>query len=101
MDNFYNIIILSKTFQSKSYKVINEQIELINETLINHLNQDISFDYLIFDNTSLINNLNTSSIMCDGKIPITNFFHQTNLENIFFGNNIEEIIDSIVNNEIQ
>ncbi len=102
MHDFYPIIILSKDFKSdnKNYLNINNSITLLNETTIEYNDIEISFDYLIFDNTSLIKNFLETNIIHENKIPITNFYHITSIENIFYTNDILNTINDIENEEI-
>lgn len=100
--NFYPIIILSKNKNIKlntNYLQISESIKLINQTSLIHNNCEISFDYLIFDDTNLISNFFETNILHDNKIPVTNFFKVTSIENILYTNDINQSILDIENNE--
>lgn len=100
---FYPIIILSKNKiinLNNNYFQIVECIELTNQTTLKYNGEDISFDYLIFDNTNLISNFFETNILHDNKIPVTNFFKVTSVENILYTDDINQSIIDIENNEI-
>lgn len=102
MNQFYPIIILTNNKDlevDNNYLLLNNNVFLTNNTTINYNNQEISFDYLIFDNTSLIINFDQTNILHDNKIPVTNFFYATSVDNIFFTSNIIEAINNIENEE--
>ena len=103
MKDFYQIIILSKNdlkINNKFYLLINDTIELLDSTQIKYNNNLISFDYLIFDNIDLISNFKETNILHENKIPITNFFNATSIENIFYSKEISNTILDIENGEL-
>ena len=100
MNKTAQIIILDKNYISKLDEVIvlNESVELIDEVTIKLANKDIyNFDYLIFTDPSLISNFKETNILHDGGFPVTNYFHQTTYENIYYVtcDNIEIALDNI------
>lgn len=103
MKEFYQIIILSKNSlknNNDSYLLINEPVELLDNTQIKFNNYFVSFDYLIFDDTNLISNFKQTNILHENKIPITNFFNATSIENIFYSKEILNTIIDIENEEL-
>lgn len=101
--NFYVIIILSKKKipnLNENYLQIDKPVKLLNQTTISYHDQDISFDYLIFDDIELISNFLSTNILHDNQIPITNFFKVTSIENILFTKDILLSITDIENGEI-
>lgn len=103
MKDFYQIIILTEnelTLDNNSYYIINNQIELLDNTQIKYNDTIISFDYLIFDNSNLILNFKETNILHENKIPITNFYKATSIENIFFTENIINTIYDIESEEL-
>lgn len=105
MENYYRLIILSSSYNNIPTNIetliINEPIMLINDYLLElQSNTQISFDYLIFDDVSLINNFQKTNILHDDGFPVTNFFLQTSLENIFYcsSKRINEVITNITEN---
>lgn len=100
---FYTIIILTKQqleINNPNYLLINDTSLLVDQTTLKTNNDIYSFDYLIFDDTSLINNLSNSNILLDNNIPVTNFYKVTSLENILYTNDILDSLANIENNEI-
>ena len=103
MKDFYQIIILTKkeiNINNNDYLVISNNIELLDNIQIIYNDTLISFDYLIFDNVNLISNFKETNILHENKIPITNFYNATSIENIFYSNNILDTISDIENEEI-
>ena len=97
--SFFPIIVLSNKIYNDIF-TITKPIYLKDSNTLLYNDEEISFDYLIFEDTSLITNLNNTQIMLENNIPITNFFNQTSIENIFFTSNISLTINDIINNEI-
>ena len=100
MNKIAQIIIIDKNYNSQldDVIVINESVELIDEVTIMLSNKDIyNFDYLIFTSPSLITNFNETNILHDGGFPVTNYFHQTTYENIYYVtcDNIETALNNI------
>ncbi len=103
MKDFYQIIILTKTkliINNESYLLLNNPVEILDSTKIKFEDNLISFDYLVFDDTSLISNFKATNILHENKIPITNFFNATSIENIFYSKDILNTIMDIENEEI-
>ena len=103
MKDFYQIIILTKNeinINNDNYLVITNYVELLDNMQISYNDITISFDYLIFDNVDLITNFKETNILHENKIPITNFYNATSIENIFYSNNILNTIFDIENEEI-
>lgn len=103
MKDFYQIIILTKNeinINNDNYLVITNYVELLDNMQIRYNDITISFDYLIFDNVDLISNFKETNILHENKIPITNFYNATSIENIFYSNNILNTIFDIENEEI-
>ena len=102
MKDFYQIIILSKNelvINNNAYLLVNNAVELLDNTQIKLNNLVISFDYLIFDDITLISNFTETNILHEGKTPITNFFNTTSIENIFYTKDIINTINDIENEE--
>ena len=98
MKEFYPIIILTCkkiVLLNSDYLIIHSPIELLDNYHIKYNEQIISFDYLIFDNICLITNYLNSNILHENTMPITNFFHATSIENIFYSEDIFDTIDII------
>ena len=103
MKDFYQIIILTKNeinINNDNYLVITNYIELLDNMQIRYNDITISFDYLIFDNVDLISNFKETNILHENKIPITNFYNATSIENIFYSKNVLNTILDIENEEI-
>lgn len=100
--NFYPIIILSNNTYTINdlYLQIKTPVKLENQTTIVLNNIEYSFDYLIFDDVNLITNFYSTNILHENKIPITNFYKATSIENIFYSNDIINTINDIENDEI-
>ena len=103
MKDFYQIIILTKKeidINNDNYLVISNSVELVDNLEIKNNNDSLSFDYLIFDDVNLISNFKETNILHENKIPITNFYNATSIENIFYSNEILSTILDIENEEI-
>lgn len=100
--NFYPIIILSNNTYTINdlYLQIKTPVKLENQTTIVFNNIEYSFDYLIFDDVNLITNFYSTNILHENRIPITNFYKATSIENIFYSNDIINTINDIENDEI-
>lgn len=98
MNKVIQIIILDDQYQiiNENILVINDNVELIDDVTIKLSNNDIyNFDYLIFSNPSFISNFRETNILHDAGIPVTNFFHQTTYENIYYSKDIDIAINNI------
>lgn len=103
MKDFYQIIILTKKeidINNDNYLVISNSVELVDNLEIKNNNESLSFDYLIFDDINLISNFKETNILHENKIPITNFYNATSIENIFFTENIINTIYDIESEEL-
>lgn len=100
MENFKQIIILStKTYQGNIF-LLQKQCKIIDDAHLEVDNHIYSFDYLIFDDPKLIQNFNEINFLVENNLPVTNFFLQTSIENIYFTENkIEEALNNILENE--
>lgn len=100
--NFYPIIILSNNTYTINdlYLQIKTPVKLENQTTVVFNNIEYSFDYLIFDDVNLITNFYSTNILHENRIPITNFYKATSIENIFYSNDIINTINDIENDEI-
>lgn len=99
MKDFYQFIILSFEnilIENVDYLQIESPVTLLNETTLLYQDKEISFDYLVFSNTNLISNFLETNILHENKLPITNFFHATSVENIYFNQNVLQIINDII-----
>mgnify|MGYP003297543329 CR=1 FL=1 len=85
---------------NSNYLVVSSNVELIDNLKIKVNNDILSFDYLIFDNVNLIINFKETNILHENKIPITNFYNATSIENIFYSKDILNTIIDIENGEI-
>lgn len=103
MNDFFQIIILTKKHingLNKNYLQINNSVDLINNTEIRFNDLNISFDYLIFDDTNLLTNFHETNILHENQIPTTNIFNATSIENIFYSKDILLTINDIENEEM-
>ena len=80
---------------------ITEDFILIDENHLKYKNEIIEFEYLIYTNKLNITYKNKNILLFENNIPVTNFYHQTTLENIYFitEDNLEQKINDIINNE--
>ncbi len=100
---FYQFIILSKQdieLSNLDYCQIKKAIVLVDENTLILNDQKINFNYLLFDDAMLISNLKDTKILTDRAIIVTNFFHATSVENIFYTKMIPSTIKAILNDEI-
>ncbi len=99
MEKYFQIIILSKEYTSsnKDILVIKDNITLEDDMHLIYNNELYTFDYLIFTDTSSINNFRKTNILHEDGIPITNCYYQTTYENIYYpiNNKIDEALDNI------
>ena len=103
MKDFYQIIIITKNeinINNDNYLLISNNIDLLDNIQIKYNDIVVSFNYLIFDDVNLISNFKETNILHENKIPITNFYNATSIENIFYSNNILNTILDIENEEI-
>ena len=112
MKNFKQIILISNNYHNPltinniEIYVINKG-NLIDSNSLEYNNETFYFDYLIFDEMNLVNNLN---IRLEHKKALTNYYLQTSLENIFaigdannstrdINEELETVIECIIENE--
>lgn len=96
----YELIIISKNkIKNCTSLNINETVTLIDDCHLMYNNEEISFDYLIYSDIFLVLNQKLIGILTESKIPVTNFYKQTSVENIYFckEDEIEETILGIYN----
>lgn len=99
--NYYFLIIISKTRpsinQSIDYFWINKDFLFFDENHIKVDNELYEFTYLIYTNEINCND-NNINLLKEDLIPVTNFFHETNIENIYFvKENYCNVINDIIN----
>lgn len=99
MKDYYPLIVLSpQPFAcSMDYVCIANPVELLNDHQIKFQNQVIDFEYLVFTASSLLSNFRETNILHEAGLPVTNYFLQTNFENIYFAEEcrLDEAISNI------
>ena len=88
------IIIVSKTYKltnefislKDEIKIIDSEVEIIDDAYLKHNGELINYDYLISDDYTLLNNINNAHVLLDDLKPLTNFYQQTSIDNIYYGN---------------
>jgi hypothetical protein len=99
---YYYLIIITKgkvnLDENLDVLLINESCELVDDKHIKYNNDIYEFEYLIYSNLVDIKN---TFVVCENEIPITNYYHQTSLDHIYYINedNLQETINDIINNE--
>ncbi|MBQ4571445.1 MAG: hypothetical protein IJB21_07100 [Bacilli bacterium] len=80
---------------------ITEDFIFIDDHHLKYKNEIIEFEYLIYTNKLNVTYNNKNILLFENNIPITNFYHQTTLENIYYitEDNLEQKINDIINNE--
>lgn len=80
---------------------LKEDFILIDDHHLKYKNEIVEFEYLIYSNKSNITYNNENILLFENNIPVTNFYYQTTLENIYFiiEDNLEQKINDIINNE--
>lgn len=80
---------------------ITEDFIFIDDHHLKYKNEIIEFEYLIYTNKLNVTYNNKKILLFENNIPITNFYHQTTLENIYYvtEDNLEQKINDIINNE--
>ena len=80
---------------------INNDFTLIDDHHLLYNNEIIEFEYLIYSNKLNVTYQKPNMLIFEHNIPITNFYYQTSLENIYFitEDNLEQKILDIINNE--
>ena len=82
------IIIVSKKrfpININDCQIINNNIQMLDEYHLLNNEQIIEFDYLIIEALDLIKDLDKTNILLDDGIPVTNWFRETSLEHIYYG----------------
>ena len=99
MEKYSEIIILSNSYTTneENILVLNSAVTLVDDMHILVDDTTYSFDYLVFTDVSKILNFKSTNILHEDGIPVTNFFHQTTYENIYYpvNGNIDEAIENI------
>lgn len=80
---------------------INDDFTLVDDHHIKYQNKIIEFEYLIYSSNLTINYDNSNLLLFENNIPITNFYFQTSLENIYYitENDLKNKLLEIINNE--
>ena len=80
---------------------INDEFTLVDDHHIKYQNKIIEFEYLIYSSNLTINYDNSNLLLFENNIPITNFYFQTSLENIYYitENDLKNKLLEIINNE--
>ena len=100
MEKYSQIIILSDSYNinEENILVLNEEVTLIDDMHISTKDCNYTFDYLIFTDVLKIKNFRSTNILHEDNVPVTNFFHQTTYENIYYpiNGNINEALENIM-----
>ena len=82
------IIISNKDYKlnNEDIKIINTNVELVSDYELKLNSELIQFDYLIIDDLSLIKNIENGRMLIDDVIPVTNWYGETSVDSIFYGN---------------
>ena len=101
---FYLIIATKQTLDlnlSIDIKYVNDDFTLIDEHHLKYQDKVFEFEYLIYSNELNIQYEKQNLLMFENNIPITNFYHQTSIENIYHitETNLKDKILEIINNE--
>ncbi len=65
--------------------IINKEIEMIDDYHFLLENKIYQFDYLIFDDLSLIKGLEKTEMLIDDNFPVTNYYGETSLDQFLYG----------------
>ncbi len=99
--NYYDLIIITKEAVRLNQKydclITNRDFVLIDEHHLSIDHLEIEFNYLIYSKDIKVEYAN-NLLLLENMIPVTNFFYQTSLENIYYINNenINDIINEII-----
>lgn len=66
------------------YLLIQDPITFINDHVMLYNNEEVSFEYLLINNKDLVTNFKTIPFIIDHDRLLTNYYHQTNIEHIYF-----------------
>ena len=80
---------------------ITKNFILIDDHHLKWNNAIIEFEYLIYSNKLAVTFQKENILLLENNIPVTNFYYQTTLENIYFitEDDLEQKINDIINNE--
>lgn len=80
---------------------INDNFTLIDDHHLKCGDQIYEFEYLIYSNDLIITYLKPNHLLMENNIPITNYYYQTSIENIYYVTikNLENKILDILNNK--
>jgi len=81
------------------FHMINVPITFIDDHTLQLDSQFIQFDYLIILSKELVIDLNPLKLLIDRDVVVTNYFHQTILEHIYYLNSEfsqQKILDNIL-----
>ena len=84
---YYLLIAISKEItlkQQLDVLFIRNDFIFIDDHHIKYNNEIIEFEYLIYSNELNVTFEKKNMLMFENNIPITNFYHQTSLENIYY-----------------
>lgn len=101
---YYNLLIFTKNKLQLSsnydHLILSDDFTFIDESHILVNDKTLEFTYLIYSNEFSVNYPTNSFILMEDNIPVTNFLHQTTLENIYYINNdsVESILEIINEN---
>ena len=101
---YYLLIAISKEItlkQQLDVLFIRNDFIFIDDHHIKYNNEIIEFEYLIYSNELNVTFEKKNMLMFENNIPITNFYHQSSLENIYYitEDNLEQKINDIIDNE--
>lgn len=103
--NYYYLIIATKEKIKLNLSLdvlyINNDFIIVDDHHIKYEDKLIEFEYMIYSNLLKINYEKSNLILLEDMQPITNFYHQTSIENIYFitEENTQSKILDIINNE--
>lgn len=103
--NYYYLIIITKEKVKLSFNLdvhfINNSFTLIDDHHLLYNDETYEFEYLIYSNKIDTKYQKENLLLKENNIPVTNFYYQTTLENIYYINeeNLEQKINEIIENE--
>jgi hypothetical protein len=104
MNYFYLIIITKEQIKISSnldLLYINDNFTLLDDHHILYNNETYEFEYLIYSNLIDVVYNKEYMILREDNIPITNFYYQTSIDNIYYitEDNLINKINEIIENE--
>lgn len=69
------------------YLLIQDPITFINDHIMLYGNEEVSFEYLLIISIDLVTNSKILPFIIDRDRLLTNYYHQTNIEHIYFFEN--------------